>query len=67
MGLLSVETSLFLNVETKPRMKWCGDGETKPTENLHLGKQNIGISHYEKIKKWPPFGKYALYGKISNY
>ena len=30
-------------------------------------KWNISICHYEKIEKWPPFHKYALYGKISNY
>ena len=23
-----------MNVETEPRMKWCGDGKTEPTENL---------------------------------
>ena len=30
-------------------------------------KWNISVSHYEKIEKWPPFHKYWLYGKISNY
>ena len=30
-------------------------------------KQNISISHYEKIEKWPPFHKYWSYRKISNY
>ena len=30
-------------------------------------KQNISISHYEKIEKWSPFHKYQSYRKISNY
>ena len=86
INILSIEISSYLNVETEPRTKWCGNGETEPTENFHLGnrkmsnyqllqslglqfsecqwKQNIGISHCEKIKKWPPFHKYASYRKI---
>ena len=43
----------------------CGDGETEPMENLHLGN-NIDVGHYEKIEKWLPFCKYALYRKNSN-
>ena len=30
-------------------------------------KCSIGDGHYEKIEKWPPFRKYASYGKISDY
>ena len=30
--VLSIETSSFLNVETEPRMEWCGDGETRKIE-----------------------------------
>ena len=30
-------------------------------------KWNIDISHYEKIKKWPSFCKYASYRKNSNW
>ena len=33
INILSIETS-YLNVETEPRTKWCGDGEM---ENFHLG------------------------------
>ena len=40
----------------------CGDGDTEPVENLHLGN-NIGVGHYEKIEKWLAFCKYVLYGK----
>ena len=47
-------------LKTEPRMKWHGDRETGPMEN-------VGVGHYEKIKKWPPFCKYTSYGKISNY
>ena len=36
---LSVETSSFLNVETELGMKWCGEGETEPMENLYLGNR----------------------------
>ena len=46
--VLSIETSSFLNVETEPRMKWCGNGETEPMKNLHLG--NV-ISASAIIKK----------------
>ena len=60
---LSVGTSLYLNVEIEPKTKWCGDEETEPMENLHLGN---GIS-VSAIEKWLPFHKYASYGKISNY
>ena len=57
-----------LNFETKPDIS----GKTEPMENLGLWfsecqqKQNISTGHYEKIEKWLPFGKYALYGKTSN-
>ena len=37
-----------MNVETEPKMKWCGDRETEPTENLHLGN---GISASAIMKK----------------
>ena len=60
---LSVGTSLYLNVEIEPKTKWCGDGETEPMENLHLGN---GIS-VSAIEKWLSFHKYASYGKMSNY
>ena len=36
-NVLKIEISSSLNVETEPRMKWCGDGETTPMENLPLG------------------------------
>ena len=39
INVLNVETSSYLNVETEPRTKQCGDGETKPMENLHLGNR----------------------------
>ena len=52
-----------MNVETEPKTRWCGDGETELIENLHLGNG----SHYEKIEKLLPFCKYASYGKISSY
>ena len=45
-------------------MKWCGDGETEPMENLHLGN---GISVLGIMNKSLPFCKYALYRVISNY
>ena len=32
-----------------------------------VGKQNISVGHYEKIKKWLLFCKYRSYGKMSNY
>ena len=34
INVLSIETSSPLNVETKPRMQWHGDGETEPMEHL---------------------------------
>ena len=46
------------NVETEPKTKWCGGGETEPMENFTLGKWNISVGLYEKIEKWPPFDKY---------
>ena len=36
---LSIGTSSCLNVETEPRMKWCGYGKNEPMENLHLGNR----------------------------
>ena len=48
INVLSIGTSSYLNVETEPKMKWCGDGETEPTENLHLGN---GISALANMKK----------------
>ena len=48
INVLSIETSLCLNVETKPGTKWCRDRETEPTENLHLGN---GISVLAIMKK----------------
>ena len=41
INVLCVGTSSYLNVETEPKTKWCGDGETEPTENLHLGNKSI--------------------------
>ena len=38
-----------MNVETEPRTKWSGDGETEPMENLHLGN---GISALAIMNKW---------------
>ena len=116
INVLSLETSSCLNVETEPRMKWYGDGETEPMENLHMGNgisasaimkkskngnhfinmhhtekfqitnlpplpyqdlvsgflsvdrnRKLVLGHYEKIKQWLPFHKYASYRKISNY
>ena len=46
--VLSIATLSYLNVETEPKMKWCGDRETEPTENLHLGN---GISPSAIMKK----------------
>ena len=48
INVLSIETSSRLNVETEPKTKWCGDGETEPMENLHLGN---GISASAIMKK----------------
>ena len=28
--VLSIGTSLYLNVETEPKTKWCSDGESEP-------------------------------------
>ena len=47
---LNVETSLFLNVKTEPRMKWCGDRETKPMENLHLENGILASAIKKKLK-----------------
>ena len=30
-------------LETEPGMKWCGDGETEPTENLNTKKESIPV------------------------
>ena len=46
---LSAETSSCLNVEGNG-MKWYGEEETEPMKI-------VGIGHYEKIEKWPPFHK----------
>ena len=46
INVLSMETSSCLNVETEPRMKLCGGGETERTENMHLGKWHISVGHY---------------------
>ena len=48
INVLSLETSSCLNFETEPRMKWYGDGETEPMENLHMGN---GISALAIMKK----------------
>ena len=67
LNVSRVETSSCLYVETKQGMKWCGDGETEPMENLHLGNGILAPPITEKIDKWLPFHKYASYGKMSNY
>ena len=48
INVLSIGTSSYLNVETEPKMKQCGDGETERMENLHLGN---GISASAIMKK----------------
>ena len=65
INVLSIETSSCLNVKTEPMMKWCGDGETEPMEDLHLGN-GISVSAIMKKLKWQPFPKYASCGKFSN-
>ena len=59
VNVLSIETSSFLNVETEPKIKWCGDGENDPMENLHLENGILALAIIKKINKWPPFLKYA--------
>ena len=39
-----------MNVETEPKMKWCGDGETESTENLPLGNGIIASTIMKKLK-----------------
>ena len=65
INVLSIETLSYLNVETKPRMKWCSDGETEPMENFHFENGISTSAIMIKIEKWPPFRKYASYRKIS--
>ena len=60
---LSIKTSSGLNIETKPGMKWCGDGETEPIENLHLGNRIFAVAIMKK-QKWLPFCKYVSCRKI---
>ena len=61
VNVLSIETSSFLNVETEPMMKWCGDRENEPMENLHLGNEilasaimnkSINMHHTQKISNY---------------
>ena len=65
INVLSIETSSYLKVETKRRMKWCGGGETEPMENFHFENGISTSAIMIKIEKWPPFRKYASYRKIS--
>ena len=48
INVLSVKTSSYFNVETESMIKWCGDRETEPMENFHLGN---GISVLAIMKK----------------
>ena len=50
INYLSVETLSCLNVETEPRTKWSGDGETEPMENLHLGNGISALAIMNKFK-----------------
>ena len=59
INVLSIETSSYLNVDTEPRMKWCGDGETEPTENFTLGNGISASATMKKFLKWLPFYKYV--------
>ena len=46
---------------------WTKDEVVWTNGKFAFWKWNISVGHYEKIEKWPPFHKYALYGKFSNY
>ena len=39
-----------MNAKTEPRMKWCGDGETEPMENLHLGNGMMTLAIMKIMK-----------------
>ena len=58
----------FLNINHTEKYQITG-----PPKNFSLWfsecqwKWNVSVGHYEKNKKWLPFCKYQLYGKISNY
>ena len=45
---LNTEISSCLNVETEPGTKWCGDEETEPVENLHLGNGILALAIMKK-------------------
>ena len=65
----------FININRTEKFQITDSPQTPPPPQQSLGlwlsgcqqKWNISVSHYEKIKKWPPFHKYQSYGKISNY
>ena len=50
INVLSIETPSCLNVETEGRMKWHGDRETEPMENLHLGNRILASAIMKKLK-----------------
>ena len=50
INVLSVGTSSYLNVETEPEKKWCGDGESEPMGNLHLGNRISASAIMKKSK-----------------
>ena len=50
INVLSIETSSYLKVETEPRMKWCGAGETEPMKTFHLGNRILASAIMKKLK-----------------
>ena len=50
INLLSIDTLSHLNVESKPRMMWCGDEEMEPMENLYLGNGMSALTIMKKSK-----------------
>ena len=50
INVLGIKTSSGFNVKTEPRMKWYGDGETEPIENLHLGNRILALAIMKKSK-----------------
>ena len=67
INVLSIETSSHLNVETKPRTKWCGSGETEPMENLHLGNGILALVIMKNSKTGHHFINMLHMEKFSNY
>ena len=63
LNVISIKTSSYLNVGTKPMMNCHRDRETEPTESFHLANEISMSKIMKKILKMVTI----LYRKHSNY